>query len=227
VAVAIIGLLASVVMFSSHESGQQGRDAKRQADLRALQSAIELYKHKNGSYPPQCVATGPGNDGWSGQIGTNFACDNGSGQYIEGLAPEFISVLPIDPKLNGTNSGYVYRTNSAGTVYKLMAMRTVEGETVDNNHEFKSCDFDSSFTTYGHIQLSGWCINDHNNGGNTRHWCMGSGPAAYAADHLRFRTSYATWGGFAPLSNDYTSIEGVATATQRLIVQYTTDVICQ
>lgn len=214
VVVGIIGILAAVVAVNAVDSGRQGRDAKRQADVRTLQSAVELYKNKYGRYPAGCR----GADQWSGQQGTSFACPGGSTQYIIDLAPEFIPVLPLDQKLHSTltNDGYVYRTNSAGTVYKIMAMNTVEGELVDYNHELKSCDIRPD--SLGRLQnlgatgveTSGWCTTA------TRSALEPSGTPAtsYVAipncrmstginvadgGNGRFERSYGVWGGFLPL----------------------------
>ncbi len=193
VTVTIISILAGIIAVNSIDSGKQSRDEKRQADLRNFQSSLELYKNKYGRYPEQCVASGVSANGWSGQLGTDFACDNGTNSYILGdtgrLFTEFMPRLPIDPKLNGTNSGYVYRTNTNGTVYKLMVMNSVEGEVVGYSHPLKSCDYDG--TASNDVNESGWCANTYFNSNNTPDWCKeGSG---------QFNSSYGVWGGFAPL----------------------------
>ena len=139
VVIAVIGVLAAVIYPNFSQSSAVARDAKRKADLRELQAAIELYKQKNGRYPEGCK--GPTTNlttVWSGHSGT-FACASGN-QYIIDLAPEFISVLPQDPKLNGANSGYVYAVNDTGSVYKIMALGTVETETVTQSDDFFRCD---------------------------------------------------------------------------------------
>lgn len=136
VVITIIGILSSVIYANFGDAGAQSRDAKRQADLRNLQTAIELYRLDNGIYPSGCNATST----WSGQIGTTYVCGNGTGQYIASLAPKYIRTLPTDSKNASGDSGYVYTTNVEGSVYKLMAKNTVESEIVDDSHEFRSCD---------------------------------------------------------------------------------------
>jgi prepilin-type N-terminal cleavage/methylation domain-containing protein len=202
VVVAIVSLLSGVVAVSSIQSGQKSRDAKRQADLQALQSAVELYKNKNGRYPAGCN----GVDTWAGQLGTDYACTNGSTQYITGLAPEFIPVLPLDKKLNTTNSGYIYRVNADGTVYKIKAHRTVESEVVTYTHEFKPCDIRVASLAGGSLnsgssdrEVIGWC-------GRVRAWAWGSPVAAPPSTcrvdtgNLDFTGSYGVWGGFKATS---------------------------
>jgi len=230
VVVGVIALLASVLLINSNESGKQSRDVERQGDLRTLQSAIELYKHNKGRYPEGCNAVGS----WSGQqvpgAGT-YECAGGDTQYIKDLAPEFISALPIDPKPNGVNSGYVYRTNAAGTVYKLMAMNTVEVDTLHDEHEFRSCDYDVSQGGTSDILKAGWCVDTElpTPAGTTPVVCLPSDP--------RYQDSYAVWGGFAPLHHGLTYYSGLddpaitsasdVKLAMRRAVADTTNVICQ
>ncbi len=221
VVIGIIGILAAIVSVNFSSTTAVSRDAKRQADIRQIQAALEAYKNKNGRYPAQCAATGANADGWSGQIGTDYECDNNTGEYIVGLAPEYISVLPVDPKLSGTNSGYVYRVDSAGQVYKIMAMRTVEAETVAWNHEFASCQLFADPATSGSsdIRVVGWCAKVAFSGNNI--------PPQCDPPDSRFQTSYGAWGGFAPYALSVT-VDSAPNADQRnRTVRNTTDVICR
>lgn len=214
VVVGIVSILAAVIAVNSIQSGRQGRDAKRQADIRSLQSAVELYKNKYGRYPAGCR----GADTWSGQQGSSYACSGGNTQYIVNLAPEFLPVLPVDTKRNSAfaNSGYMYRTNAAGTVYKIMAMNTVEGELVNYNHALKSCDIRPD--SLGRLQnlgasgveTSGWCTTATlaarepsgvaTSYGLIAHCRMSTGINASDGGDGRFERSYGVWGGFLPLA---------------------------
>jgi len=51
IVVAIIGILASIVVVGLNTSRKQARDTRRLADLRGIQTALELYYNKNGYYP--------------------------------------------------------------------------------------------------------------------------------------------------------------------------------
>ena len=140
VTVSIMVILMAIAVASFGSAQEQSRDAQRKTDLRTVEAALALYKNKYGSYPGACNGpTTGGSPEFSGQVGSTYACDPSSTQYIVGLAPEFIPALPVDMELNGTNSGYVYAVNSEGSVYKFMALNTVESETVTDNHPFKSC----------------------------------------------------------------------------------------
>lgn len=176
VVVSIVAILASVSFVGISKSGQKSRDIDRQADLRTLQSAVELYKQKNGRYPAGCR----GANQWSGEVGTSYACASGS-QYIIGLAPAFISALPRDPKLNGVNSGYAYYTNAAGTAFKIIVYRTAESEVVDPyKHPFSPCDITDS--------SAGVCDQTYFAGNSIAPNC----------DSTDSRISYAVWGGYPP-----------------------------
>jgi prepilin-type N-terminal cleavage/methylation domain-containing protein len=179
VTIAILGILTSVLVVGLAQSSRKARDIDRQGDLRELQGAVELYKQRYGRYPAGCN----GADNWSGQTGSSFACASGS-QYIVNLAPEFISALPQDRRLNGTNSGYLYYTNAAGTAYKIVAHRTVESERVTTSHSFAGCDAGSGNGICDGTSPSGpWS-------GNTPIYCQDNNP--------QFQITYAVWGGFPP-----------------------------
>jgi prepilin-type N-terminal cleavage/methylation domain-containing protein len=51
VVVAIIGLLASIVLSSLNTARQKGRDARRIADLKEIQTSLELFYSDHNGYP--------------------------------------------------------------------------------------------------------------------------------------------------------------------------------
>ncbi len=199
IVVSIIGIMATVVGINVRDSSAQSRDAQRQADLRNLQVAIEMYKKdNNGQYPLGCNAAGT----WSGQVGSDVACNPVSKDYIVGLAPKYIKALPFDEKLNGTDSGFRYVTNTARTVYKIKAHRTVESETVTFEHPLKACDIRVSSNASGNPNTTnkdprviGYCGGVPDGTGNylPPESCNTVHPSG------SFSQSYALWGGQAPL----------------------------
>jgi len=199
VVISIIGILSAILYANFSEGSAQSRDAQRQSDIRNVQSALELYKNKNGEYPEAC--NGPG--AWSGQSGSSYSCASGN-QYIEGLTPEFIPTLPTDPKLNGLDSGYVYTVNADRTVYKFMARGTVESETVTYEHEFKSCDADNTASAVP------MCNTTHPSNNRPTH-CRDT--------NTTFQTSYAVWAGFADVAPNIANAD-------LFIERQTEDVVC-
>jgi len=225
IVVSLVAILVGTVAFNIGSTSASGRDAKRQSDIRDLQNAIEIYKNRNGRYPEGCNGTG-----WSGQQGTAFACPGGSHEYIIGLAPTYISRLPRDSRPSTdpvfqNKVGYAYITNTEGTVYKLMAMNSVESEMVDYRHPLKSCDVrgtQSGVTTTiianNNPDLGGWCRRVFTDVVNSP--TVPNNPSTIGLDGLgrcrmainyggthvdsefpnemrRFERSYGVWGGFA------------------------------
>lgn len=58
VVIAIISILAALLMANFVGVRQRGRDAQRKSDLRQIQTALELYRADNGSYPASLSSCG-------------------------------------------------------------------------------------------------------------------------------------------------------------------------
>ncbi|MCU0678022.1 MAG: type II secretion system GspH family protein [Candidatus Pacebacteria bacterium] len=207
VVVTIMGILAVIVYANFGAGNAKTRDAKRQGDLRILQTAIAQYKQEFGRYP--VAGTDTNGDGFSSESETS--------NYIVGLTPDFIVRLPSDP-LRGTQAGFSYRTNANGTVFKLMISGTVEAEVVDSyTHVFKSCDIDRNVAGAPGSQ-GGWCSNVN---GTLSNWCD--------VGNTQYRTSYAVWGGYeftVPAAAGPDPFPGYSNAAKQNIIAPTVDVIC-
>src|SRR3989344_4228961 len=59
VAIAVIGILSSVVLASLNSARMKGRDARRVADVKQLQLALELYYDANQTYPATLSSLSP------------------------------------------------------------------------------------------------------------------------------------------------------------------------
>jgi prepilin-type N-terminal cleavage/methylation domain-containing protein len=88
VVIAIIGLLSSVVLASLNSARQKGRDARRIADIKQIQLALELYFDANGGYP------------------TSLSVANL-------VTPGYIAAIPTDP--SNTSVTYDYAALGSGT----------------------------------------------------------------------------------------------------------------
>lgn len=97
VVIAIIGLLASVVLASLNSARAKARDARRVADIKQVQLALELYYDDNGRYPLPSGSTG---------------CAGGSSSAVcrlsTALSPNYIPTVPNDPLFTNTSSNYRY-----------------------------------------------------------------------------------------------------------------------
>jgi type II secretion system protein G len=88
VVIAIIGLLAGIVLVALNSARARSRDATRIADIRELQSALELYYSDNGSYP---TAAACANGAESTTGGTFSAC------WTTILSTQYVGKMPSDP----------------------------------------------------------------------------------------------------------------------------------
>lgn len=117
VVIAIIGILSSVVLASLNSARKKGRDARRIADVKQMQLALELYYDQNSNYP-----TAIGFGATSGLV---------SGGYI--------AAIPSDPSRTpvcstGAEAGcYKYAALGSGTScssYHLGAILETSGHSV-------------------------------------------------------------------------------------------------
>jgi type II secretion system protein G len=122
VVIAIIGILSSVVLASVGTARAKARDAKRLADIKEIQKAIEIYHIDKGTYP----LTGAW---WGNCLTFGSHPTTGANGYVPNLAPEYITVLPLEPKPTASYC-YLYRSDAPND-YLLMAYRTVEGTVPD------------------------------------------------------------------------------------------------
>ena len=138
VVIAIMAVLA-VVGFASYSIALgKARDAKRRADLHDIRNALESYYVRNNAYPST------GGVGWYSSEPGDLVSNN-SGNWIPGLAPNFIKTLPRDPKgglgnpatitICGSSSwrqAYLYRSDD-GRSYALLAHCSMEAENWGSN----------------------------------------------------------------------------------------------
>jgi prepilin-type N-terminal cleavage/methylation domain-containing protein len=92
--VAIIALLASLVLVALHNAQKKGRDAKRLADLKQVDTAIQEYVQDNGHAPYLGV-----NNCSAANVSSCMAYDYDSGTW-GGLATDlspYVKALPHDP----------------------------------------------------------------------------------------------------------------------------------
>jgi len=107
VVIAIIGILSSVVLASLNSARKKGRDARRIADVKQLQLALELYYDSN---PTTGYPTG---------LGTTA-----SSVLITG---GFISAIPTDPSTGAAFQYAALGSDTSCTGYHLGATLEVTG----------------------------------------------------------------------------------------------------
>ena len=93
IVIAIIGVLATLLMVNFVGVRQRARDAQRKSDLRQIQSALEIWRSDNGSYPA------------SSEFG-------GCGAILKSGSVTYMAKIPCDPSNTGK---FVYTYVSAGS----------------------------------------------------------------------------------------------------------------
>jgi len=114
VVIAIIGVLASVVMVSLNAAREKARDMRRIADLKQIETALELNYDKYGAYTiPESVCTD------TSYGGTGCGAAGGTGDWdansdLRDLVTDgFMRILPVDPVNNATYR-YIYEPWNSG-----------------------------------------------------------------------------------------------------------------
>jgi len=117
VVIAIIGLLSSMTTYFVNSARIRARDARRLADIRQIQSALELYYDDNLQYPP--VADAQTSDDADGCGKDDTWCD-----LEQELVPKYIGKLPRDPSGLQNIHRYYYDADSGDNyqTYGLMCL---------------------------------------------------------------------------------------------------------
>lgn len=125
ISVAIVAILAGIGISTYSNAQAVARDAQRRETLNNLATALETFKTATGAYP----ITPP--SAWYGSDPAETRFPNNNGNWIPGLAPDYIKQLPKDPKgglSTFTACGppgsylreYLYRSED-GKGYKLLS----------------------------------------------------------------------------------------------------------
>lgn len=112
VAIAVIGILATIGLTSYRTYTQDTRVATMKKDMQMINLAIQKYYAKNGSYP----LSNQGSGVWSRRTA------HGEG-FITGVLPEHITTVPdveFGDKTDTWANTYIYKSN--GVDYKLIRL---------------------------------------------------------------------------------------------------------
>jgi|SRR3989344_5474436 len=125
IVVAIVGVLASLLMVNFVGIRQRARDAQRKSDIRQIQSALEMYRADQGSYP------------------TSLSSCSSS---LMGGSPEitYMQKIPCDPLNTGK---YVYTYSSSGVTYSLFScLENINDSQKDSSNNTTYCDGSSNWS---------------------------------------------------------------------------------
>lgn len=104
VVIAIVGLLATLAVVVLKNAREKANDAKRIAEMKQVQTALELYYDDNNNYP---TSDTDGCGGWD--VG------NQDYSFMTNKMPGIMNNPPEDPIATGNCNGYRYYRYSAGS----------------------------------------------------------------------------------------------------------------
>lgn len=157
VVIAIVAVLSAIGLTMYSTALKAGRTSKRVQDLKAIQTALELYYSVYKAYP---VA-----QNWRSECASwgSLSPD----QVIPGLTPKYLVAMPADPSMNITagTSCYLYQSN--GVDYKILDY---------NITEFNQGDFKSQMNLIDPCRDGGYCDGTYGSScdgsGNVTSWAI-------------------------------------------------------
>ena len=99
VVIAIIGLLSTLAVVALNNARLKSRDARRVADIKQIQTALELYYNDANGYPAAVTTDGTGSISFSGTT--------------------YMAVVPKNPLPGGMNYAYTPDGTAPYTTYHL------------------------------------------------------------------------------------------------------------
>ena len=122
IVVAIIGILSTLLTANFIGVRQRSRDAQRKADLKQMQSSLELYRADQGVYPTAIS-----------NCGTSF-------KSPDCVSSTYMQKVPLDP------NGAAYTYSSNGTIYSIIACIENGSDSQKDATNVSPCNGTSSFS---------------------------------------------------------------------------------
>ena len=170
VVISIIAILSAVGLVIYSGVQKQGRIAKRIGDLKAIQTALELYHTANNAYPSTGSLGAWRSECNSWNLGGSITADKVVWESDTGnkkLVPTYMPAFPQDPSMDRDNSQNCYLYASNGTDYKFLDMRVTELTAIDIANQRNLVD---SVRTGGNCSTTWpdrvWAIYSNNTGAN-------------------------------------------------------------
>lgn len=144
VVIAIIGLLSTLAVVALNSARQKSRDSKRVADIKQIQTALELYFADNNGYPAQTTAAELGILAAVGAeaTGTRALCSVDGFANACGTNTTYMGLVPAKPTpvdggtlCTAATNAYMYTAPADGSTYSLtFCIGTQLGELIAGGH---------------------------------------------------------------------------------------------
>lgn len=112
IVIVVIGILAAITVVAYGNIQSKAKFTRAQTDIASMKKAIEMHYAETGAYP---ISNGTG--AWNFQSSAGMQLT-----FIPGVVPNYANTLPMVG--DGSGATYIYRSNTTGTVYKLMKYRS-------------------------------------------------------------------------------------------------------
>ncbi len=112
VVIAIIGLLSTLAVVALNSARQKSRDSKRVADIKQVQTALELYFADQNGYPASFSGDLGEDTGSESLCSTGWASSCGSNTTYMGLVPS--APTPADGTCTDDQNSYEYTASGTG-----------------------------------------------------------------------------------------------------------------
>ncbi len=123
VVVAIIGLLATIILYSVSTIKAKSRDARRVTDVKVIQQGLSMYYNDNFLYP----------DSGGSAIEINGSSDDMSQALINNGSMNGLPVDPLNGDMGGVTYKYYYQSLDSQDDYELTFY--LETNTVQNRSQ--------------------------------------------------------------------------------------------
>ncbi|MBC7869078.1 prepilin-type N-terminal cleavage/methylation domain-containing protein [Candidatus Saccharibacteria bacterium] len=110
IVIVVIGILAAISIVAYSGIQDRARYSSYRSDIGNINKAIMLYAVDNGAYPTNGVPAG----GVATNVGT------GTGNFISGLTPTYLSKIPDTQNWSNGANYYAYIWSANGANYKII-----------------------------------------------------------------------------------------------------------
>jgi general secretion pathway protein G len=124
VVIAIIGLLSTLAVVALNSARQKSRDSKRVADIKQIQTALELYFADNNQYPAQASAAE------LGVAATRTLCSTGAGAGTFNATCTGTTYMGLVPAKPSPNDGTCAASGNPSNAYMYVSTTPFSSYTI-------------------------------------------------------------------------------------------------
>ena len=132
VVIAIIGILSTLAVVALNSARQKARDSKRIADIKQIQTSLELYFSDQGGYPPQAVAMELGTASSNSLCYSSGFSGTCTGTTYMGIVPA--KATPQDGSCSAAENRYMYESTDEDVYTITFCLGSAVGNLTPGTH---------------------------------------------------------------------------------------------